>query len=308
MDLSVIICTHNRASSLKHTLEELRRQEVPGNLPWELLIVDNNSHDSTREVVANFARQTHVPCIYVWEPRQGLSCARNTGIENAKGAIIAFTDDDVSPAEGWIRSIVDVMRQRAADGVGGRILPQWPFLPPGWLVQDPTLLAHLALIDSEQCRRIESGKSAQIFGANMAFRRELFQELGTFDVGLGRVGSKLYSHDEKEFVDRAVAAGKLIIYEPRIQVWHRIAPERLQKRYFRKWSLDDGEKRAMRFESSKHFKPFGIPARVWARILRDLFRWFWSLLRGSPKSFRRETKLWFHVGFIRGTRQRGVSA
>lgn len=301
MDVSVIVCTYNRASSLGYTLAALDRQEVAADLNWEIVIVDNNSKDSTPAAVEEFARASRAPAIYIHEDRQGLSFARNAGIAKSRGRIIAFTDDDVTPAANWLSTLVHSMKQYGADGIGGKILPQWFSEPPSWLMEDRShaLLERLALLDADELCFSQPGAPVKIFGANMAFSRSLFGELGTFDVELGRRGNKLYSHEERDFLERAVAAHKVIVYDPRIIVWHHIAAERMQKSYFRKWSLDDGEKKAVRVGRPDGWQIVGIPTRMFVFVLRDLTRWAWSVLRRSPKSFRRETKLWFYLGFVR---------
>ena len=95
MDISIIICTYNRSESLKRTLQSLKEMSVSDDIEWELLIVDNNSTDNTREAVNDFTKTSGLNCRYVFESKQGLSNARNRGVKEACGEIIAFTDDDV---------------------------------------------------------------------------------------------------------------------------------------------------------------------------------------------------------------------
>ena len=130
MQVSVVIGTYNRAHLLEGTLEALASQEVPGSLEWEIVVVDNNSRDATAQVTTAFSKTTATRVRYVFEPQQGLSHARNRGIREARGAIIAFTDDDVLPASDWIAEIAAAIDRWKADGVGGRILPRWETSPP----------------------------------------------------------------------------------------------------------------------------------------------------------------------------------
>ena len=108
MDLSVVICTYNRASSLAVTLEALLMQEATPSLRWEVVVVDNNSSDHTREVVEGFAARNEIRVVYTFEPNQGQSHARNTGVKVAHGDVIAFTDDDVIPERNWVAHLVAV--------------------------------------------------------------------------------------------------------------------------------------------------------------------------------------------------------
>src|SRR5262249_27766746 len=147
MDVSVIVCTYNRAGTLGGTLRALDEQLVPPGLKWGLLVVDNNSADTTRGVVEAVAAGARIDVRYVLEARQGLSHARNAGIARAGGAIVAFTDDDVSPASDWVASVAAVVRETGADIVGGRILPRWEHPPPPWLVDRPFLHGAYAIME-----------------------------------------------------------------------------------------------------------------------------------------------------------------
>src|SRR5262249_39831024 len=123
IQVSVVIGTFNRADLLGGTLRALVAQEGVESLRWEIVVVDNNSRDATPQVVAEVSTMTAIPVRYVFEPLQGLSRARNRGVLAARGAIIAFTDDDVIPAPDWIVQIGAAMDRWNAHGVGGRILP-----------------------------------------------------------------------------------------------------------------------------------------------------------------------------------------
>src|SRR5215831_4700728 len=95
MNISVVLATYNRAASLQVTLDTFLTQVVRFDVEWELLVVDNNSTDSTHDVVERFARAAHFPVRYIFEKRQGRSYSLNTAIAEAKGEVIDFTDDDV---------------------------------------------------------------------------------------------------------------------------------------------------------------------------------------------------------------------
>jgi len=95
--------------------------------------VDNNSTDQTREVVEGFQRRHPNRFRYVFEPRQGLSQARNAGIREARGDVLAFMDDDVAVDATWLQSLTACLHDGTRAGVGGRILPEQTFRRrPGW--------------------------------------------------------------------------------------------------------------------------------------------------------------------------------
>src|SRR5690606_1928154 len=132
--VTIVLCTFNRAESLQGALERLLEQ-TPGSPPHEIIVDDNNSTDRTRGVAERFrARARPMQMQYVFEPRQGLSYARNAGIAASGAPIVAFTDDDVRVSANWVTVI---HRTFAAHPeitcLGGRTLPVWPMTPPSWL-------------------------------------------------------------------------------------------------------------------------------------------------------------------------------
>src|SRR6185503_13879751 len=174
MDISVVVCTYNQASSLRLTLDALAAQVTPPDLAWEVVVVDNNSSDATARVVDAFAATARIRVRYLFVGRQGLSHARNTGLAHANGAVVAFTDDDVGPAPEWLASISIAMRESGADIMGGRILPAWDAPPPPWLRGRAFVPGHFAIMEhaAPAVLRAATGIPA-IWGANMAFRRDV---------------------------------------------------------------------------------------------------------------------------------------
>src|SRR5215471_9795294 len=96
MRITVILCTYNRCESLSTALESVAVSQLPPSISWEVLIVDNNSSDRTREVVEEFSHRYPGRFRYAFEPRQGKSYALNVGVREAKGDVLAFMDDDVT--------------------------------------------------------------------------------------------------------------------------------------------------------------------------------------------------------------------
>src|SRR5207302_9688105 len=113
------ICTWNRSALLAETLESLARMNTPTSLRWEVVIVDNNSSDNTRQIVTERSRDFPTALVYVFERRQGKSSAMNAGLEHAGAPIVAFADDDVRFCEGWLTSIVDALDANPHVSLGG---------------------------------------------------------------------------------------------------------------------------------------------------------------------------------------------
>ena len=280
MDLTVVVGTYNRAASLRHTLEALAAQQVPPGLDWEVVIVDNNSPDETASMVREFAARGSMPLTYLFESRQGVSWARNAVVAQAKGEVIAFTDDDVRPASDWVAMVWTAMRESGADVLGGRILPEWSGPLPAWLERNRWLYGYLALMDHERPERIlrEVG-IPQVWGANMAFRRALLDKIGLFDVSLGRVGGRLQSGEDANIVTRALGAGAHVLYDPRLVVWHRVAEERTRRSYFRRWHFDGAWGTALRAGPPPGRRLLGVSLFSYRWLIVRLAAWLVALGR-----------------------------
>lgn len=308
MDVTVIVCTYNRADSLRRTLEALAAQQVPAGVDWELVVVDNNSRDDTRATVERFALEAPLSVTYVFEAKQGVSYARNTGLSHSTGENIAFTDDDVLPAPDWVATLETLMAQSGADVIGGRILPKWPSPVPGWLARNKWLHANLALMDHEHPHRL-SPKTTHplIWGANMAFRRSIFDVIGLFDTRRGRIGSRLHGGEDVDIVERALAAGAHVLYDPRLVVWHHIPCERIRRRYFLRWYFQGGEGEALSQEVDAARTLLGAPLHRYRYAAMEIAGWFWAVARRHPDAMRHATSVADALGCLSGHWKRYVA-
>ena len=121
---SVIVCTYNRATSLRNTLTALAAQRTDG-FDYEVLVVDNNSSDDTAQVVQEARARFGERFRSLVEPRQGKPYALNAGVAAARGAWLVFTDDDATAPPDWLRVIRETFKAQAADSVYGKVLPVW---------------------------------------------------------------------------------------------------------------------------------------------------------------------------------------
>ncbi|HUJ10142.1 MAG TPA: glycosyltransferase [Verrucomicrobiae bacterium] len=237
MNLSVIICTHNRAAILRQTLETFCQLRIDSGLKWELVLVDNNSSDDTRAVADEF--RDRLPVRYVFELKQGLSAARNRGAGEAGGEILLFTDDDVDVDPLWLTQFWKAARKNPeAVFWGGKILPRWEKPPPRWLAENSAQLlggamGHLDLGDEP--RWLQVGGPETFFGGNMAFRRELLVDGRSFDMDLGRNGAQLVHGEETALIKRLVREGYKGLYVPGAIVYHRTPATNMTELYVRRW-------------------------------------------------------------------------
>jgi glucosyl-dolichyl phosphate glucuronosyltransferase len=302
MELSVVIPTYKRSALLEGALGALTAQEGCRSLEWEVVVVDNNSQDDTAHVVDAVSKSTTIPVVYVFEPRQGLSHARNRGIREARGSIVAFIDDDVLPAPDWILQIVSAMARWRAHGVGGRILPHWEAPPPDWLTQRQDLLDRLAIMDhAESCVLSYPVRGRpQVWGGNMAFRREIFEEIGGFDDARGGVGTKLFRGEEVELVNRAVGHGLRIVYDPALTVQHRIGHRRLRKKYFLKMEFDAAQGEVDVDRIVKRRAILGVPLWLYRLLFVAFWKWIALLLCRRSQAFDQQLDMFRWMGRLVG--------
>lgn len=296
--LSIILPTYNRAASLKRALAALLRQTIePG--AYEILVVDNNSNDGTAEAVATFD-DPRVRLLS--EPRQGLSFARNAGLDAARAPLVAFTDDDVEAAPDWVETILSLMaRHPEADGVGGRVLPAWERGRPNWLTRDHW--APLALQDHGDARRtFDRETPIGLIGANVAFRRIVFDRIGRFSPDVQRVKDGIGSTEDHELLLRLYAAGGRMLYHPRLLVIARVELERCNRRYHRRWHEGHGRFHAlMRTPEVERARvaPFGVPGHLLRSAARDAATWVRAALSADwDNAFLAELRLRFFKGFV----------
>lgn len=208
MLISLVICTRNRCSILRDSLEYIERLQSPGE--WELVLVDNGSTDGTSELMRDFAARSPFRVVLVSEPKPGLGGARNAGIANATGEIIAFTDDDCYVSADFLTRMLDVFQEERVGFMGGRILLYDEADLPLTLRTD----TELQLI--EPYTFIEAG---WLQGANMAIRRSLVMEIGGFDPRFGK-GSTFKGGEDVDLQARASQGGAIGVYHPGPVVWH----------------------------------------------------------------------------------------
>jgi glycosyltransferase involved in cell wall biosynthesis len=305
MDVSVVIATYNRAELLGRTLSALQAQRSAPGLSWELVVVDNNSSDRTKDVIEAFKASSGIPTVHVFEGRQGKSFAINTGVDAAHGGLLAFTDDDCRPEPTWIQDIVDCVQRWGADALGGRILPEWPSPPPSWLATDRHLWTSIAMLDDSAVRRVELGPwqrehGFRVWGANMAFRRSAFDAAGGLDTRSGPRGSKKYSHEDIELVKKLVEAGRLVMYDPTPTVHHWVTPDRMRKRFYRWHSFYYGEGSAFRSGPPKGRHVAGIPPYLLGALVSHVAAWIRAASRRDSETFCYEREIHETLGYLSG--------
>lgn len=235
--LSVVVCTYNREKYIGRCLEHLQRQ---GNKhAYEVIIIDNNSSDATAAICKSFiAKHSEKKFRYYVESNQGLSFARNRGIREAVGNLIAFIDDDAFVGNGYIANlIVYFSKHEHVMAIGGAIQPIYESKEPVWMSK--YLLPLVAAQDMGEKAIPFKGRKFPI-GANMAFRKIVFEKYGMFNIHLGRKGSSLEGGEEKELFLRLKSNQHPVHYLPNVKVEHVIPDSRTTSSYIKKQAIGIG--------------------------------------------------------------------
>jgi len=264
--ISLVVCTRNRADQLHRTLNAI--EKLVSDDPWELVIVDNGSTDNTKHVIQNFKVNSRLPIIPGFEPKPGLSRARNHAISLARGEIIAFTDDDCYPQSDYLLCIINRMSDSTLGFCGGRVLLFDPEDQP-MTIQESTQEQHF----SQSTNGITPGK---ILGANMSVRRHCLLAHRGFDEQLG-AGSRFRSGEDTDLLRRLVQSGIEGMYDPDIVVFHhhgrRSEYDRIK--LVKNYSWGRGASMAKQIMLSASRKPL-------------LKQWYWHLRASPSYQVRRE--------------------
>jgi len=309
-DATVLICTYNRCRLLGETLDAIAR--IRTALAWEVTVVDNNSTDQTRAVVESRQACYPVPLRYCFEPRQGNSFALNTGIAASQAAIIAFTDDDVRVAHQWLaEACAPMLSDPAIDYTGGPVRPIWEVPPPPWVDQTRAdLWGTLAMLDYGPAPFVFEERKRVPLGANMAVRRALFERVGYFDTGFGRVRNSARGQAQAEFFCRSRKAGARGLYVPGMAVEHHVPASRLTRSYFRRWWFMKGMGRQrleqihptteLGLDLSRVPKIAGLPRYMYGSALGDVAGYVRALAaRDLTAAVRHEMMLCYFAGYAR---------
>ena len=229
--ISAVICTHNRADLLGESITSLFEQNFdPSN--FEIIVVNNASRDHTQLVLDVLAARCPAGLEFrtINEPRLGLSYARNTGLEAARGRFVAYLDDDAIANPNWLSELVKAFTQFNKIGaVGGPIHPIWPSRPPKWIT--PRFHGYYTILDfGTQGRQIDPRRE-WLGGANIAFDRQALSERGGFSTELGRQGNNLLSNEETNILRQLADDGYHCWYAPGAHVRHHIHPDRVTRRW-----------------------------------------------------------------------------
>ncbi|HBB41319.1 MAG: glycosyl transferase family 2 [Nitrospirae bacterium CG18_big_fil_WC_8_21_14_2_50_70_55] len=310
MELSVILCTYNRCQNLAPCLAAVARQEGLDSVAWEVVVVDNNSTDATRATVERLAAELPIHLRYCFAADQGLSHARNRGIEEAAGRYLCFMDDDITVTPGWLAALYHCFLDHDCDAAGGPIHLHPPRPLPAWI--RPDMQGFLGFRDLGPEVRQLDGRREFPFGGNMAFDRRVVERIGLFDTALGRKGegrrrAELFKGEETDYFHRLAGAGGVIFYVPDALVFHQVLEHQLHKRFFRTLHYNAGLLAARRDPECYPHTLAGVPLFLFRQLLRAALRYLWQVARHGPSfAFRQQMTAGYFLGRVAGyARRRG---
>jgi len=233
-EMSVIICSYNRAVYLKICLEAFFCQPSETLNKVEIIVVDNNSDDNTKEIVSLFSKLA--PNIhYVCEPLQGLSNARNRGLKEAKALWVAYVDDDGEVFPNFIECALKVIHEGKYDAFGGVYLPKFSPGKPGWYRDE---FASNIKLSYTECNI--PYKNQWFSGGICVFKKSALEAVRGFSSVLGMTGKRLAYGEETLVQVRMEKAGFKLGFIPSIKMFHWVLPMKYTLRYFFKKSFGTG--------------------------------------------------------------------
>lgn len=295
IEISAVICTHNRAAYLGRALCSLAAQTL-SPARFEVLVVDNASSDETRCIFDLYADLNN--WYYFYEAVPGLSAARNTGWENARGKYVVFMDDDAVASPQWLANYLLAFENAPAQTgcIGGRCLPAWEKPRPTWLSE--SMLTAFSIFHYGDSPLV-LGPQQQLTGCNFAFPLIVLERVGGFREDLGRKGKSLLSNEDVEMREQLDRLGLKSIYHPEIIVEHTIPAERLTKEWFRQRAWWQGI-------SQVRMAQFNGAHSTGSRMLSILQKSGWGILRmglalvtiNQAQRLRRELQVYEAAGEI----------
>jgi len=297
LNISIAICSYNRADQLAKTLEFVFDSLEAFESGDELIVIDNNSTDSTSEVVGDFLQRCDGSVLtvrYFFEPEQGLSAARNRALKEFETDYLVYFDDDVSITSQTIRNYRRAFAEYGdCSFFAGRIIVDWGGRQPSWFNPDELLLIRgmVGFYDLGNELVDYSTTSLLPYGANFALKRTLIDETGVFSTDLGVKGKDVGRGEESDYISRALCRGFKGTYLPQAVVEHRFQVHRINLRYLFRYGVAKG---------TSLEKKIGVP---WKRqMASQVLKGVYQLLRLRTGNFYQCV---INVGIAWGNRRYG---
>ncbi len=304
MTIDIVIATYNRADLLSRLLASIERADRPADLSVRTIVVDNNSTDTTPDVIRSAQARWSGELHYRFERIQSKAAASNNGLAAVNGDLVGLLDDDEEVDRNWFNVVRRMFQDSSVDFISGPYLPRWGAEPPSWLPE-----RYRAVIGWAEGgdRVVRYGPSFQgvMLGGNAVIRTALGSALGWYNTALGREGSKVGSGcEDVDLFQRLLASGARGYYVPDLVIYHYIPQNRLTKHYHRSWcynrSVAQAQADALRPQPVPHV--LGIPRYMVGSAARAAVYLATSPLRerDAAEAFSCELVLCELAGYARG--------
>lgn len=243
MFVSVVVCTHSldNLQNLKQAVDSLLTQTYRDR---EIIIVIDGNDNLHKKVLESYGGKGEIRIVAL-KSNIGLSGARNAGVREARGNVIAFFDDDAFADEKWVENLVRIYEERNAISVGGKVLPVWLKGRPGYM---PEELDWLVGVTNTGFTKEKVAEVRNTYGPNMSFKREVFDEVGLFSekLGFAKRGAGYMQGEEAEFTLRMMTKfGKGVMYNSEAVVYHKIPPSKTKVKVLLRRAFYQGYSKAL---------------------------------------------------------------
>ena len=272
-ELSVIIPTRNRATSLADALRSIEQNSLSHDR-FEVLVIDNGSTDETKRV-ANEANSRSQNIRYFFEPEPGLHAGRHRGLKEARGDVLVYADDDIRALPTWLATLADVFSDTDVAMAGGNNYPDVQAAVPGWLErlwsrprEHGQMLGSLSILSLEDGRREFSPLC--VWGCNLSIRKQVLVDAGGFHPDAMPTERLQFRGDGETHVSRYVEENNLTcIFDSEASVYHAVPAERMTFEYFRQRAFNQGVSDSYTALRAKQNRP-SLLARTTIRVRRAL--------------------------------------
>ena len=264
LKISVAICTYNREKYLPQLFASIEKQTLALDR-FEVVLVNNNSPGNTAELFQEFQRKNpSLQTRYCEEVEQGLSFSRNHAIQQANFELITFLDDDAFIDEHYLAVLVDEFSTSPDTmAIGGKILLHYEDTIPKW---ENRFLNSLLGYFNKGDEKLQFSSNDYPRGSNMAFRTSVFEQVGLFDVSLGRIGASLSGGEEKDLFNKLYKQNMKVLYLPNALVFHSVPKERTLTSFIKKQGIGTGKSERIRSSKEGGFSYI-------KRLIIELMKW-----------------------------------
>jgi len=307
MNLSIVICTHNRAQLLSETIDSLNRAQRPTGFLSEIVVVANGCNDNTLAMLQRYAERQDsddtLPLRYFEEARLGKSYALNTALQLELAPVVAFVDDDQVTDSGFLQGIVDAVTHYAdADIFCGKIHPNWTGAEPEWVHAAepyPIFPTPVPKFDLGETSQVIARNTITPSGGNIFVRRDLIAKVGPFSTELGPTGHNLLGGEDVEWINRALALGATLRYIPAVRQLHYVDPQRITMPYMLRKAFE--RSCSVVLFSPQHQAPKRVPRYLLRKLLSHVLTALFTFNAHKRRHFMLRTAA--TLGEIKGFRK-----